>query len=138
MKTPTAITTRRSDLEQACRALWRATLALMRTYLQTRGPAQRLALARAWAVRPQLLFLDEPTASLDPAAKRDVEALIQEFAAEGMTVIMSTHNLGQAKRLATRVVYLEAGRLVVDRPVAAFFNEPLPEAAAQFLSGERT
>ena len=102
------------------------------------GQQQRLALARAWAVRPQLLFLDEPTASLDPAAKRDVEALIQEFAAEGMTVIMSTHNLGQAKRLATRVVYLEAGRLVVDRPVAAFFNEPLPEAAAQFLSGERT
>lgn len=102
------------------------------------GQQQRLALARAWAVRPQLLFLDEPTASLDPAAKRDVEALIQEFAAEGMTVIMSTHNLGQAKRLATRVVYLEAGRLVVDRPVAAFFHEPLPDAAAQFLSGERT
>ncbi len=101
------------------------------------GQQQRLALARAWAVRPQLLFLDEPTASLDPAAKRDVEALIEEFAAEGMTVVMSTHNLGQAKRLATRVVYLEAGQLVVDRPVAAFFNEPLPQAAAQFLSGER-
>ncbi|NBO76794.1 MAG: ATP-binding cassette domain-containing protein [Betaproteobacteria bacterium] len=102
------------------------------------GQQQRLALARAWAVRPQLLFLDEPTASLDPAAKRDVEALIEEFAAEGMTVVMSTHNLGQAKRLATRVVYLEAGQLVVDRPVAAFFHEPLPDAAAQFLSGERT
>lgn len=101
------------------------------------GQQQRLALARAWAVRPDLLFLDEPTASLDPAAKRDVEALIEEFAREGMTVIMSTHNLGQAKRLATRVLYLEAGHLVVDRSVEAFFNEPLPEAAAQFLSGER-
>jgi tungstate transport system ATP-binding protein len=102
------------------------------------GQQQRLALARAWAVRPQVLFLDEPTASLDPAAKRDVESLIEEFAGEGMTVIMSTHNLGQAKRLATRVLYLESGRLVVDRPVQGFFHEPLPEAAAQFLSGERT
>ena len=101
------------------------------------GQQQRLALARAWAVRPQLLFLDEPTASLDPAAKRDVEALIEEFAREGMTVVMSTHNLGQAKRLASRVLYLAAGQLVVDRPVHAFFNEPLPEAAALFLSGER-
>ena len=102
------------------------------------GQQQRLALARAWAVRPQLLFLDEPTASLDPAAKRDVEALIEEFAGEGMTVIMSTHNLGQAKRLATRVLYLESGQLIVDRSVHAFFNEPLPDPAALFLSGERT
>jgi tungstate transport system ATP-binding protein len=101
------------------------------------GQQQRLALARAWAVRPRLLFLDEPTASLDPTAKRHVEALIEEFAAEGMTVIMSTHNLGQAKRLATRVLYLESGQIVVDRAVDAFFNEPLPPAAAQFLSGER-
>jgi tungstate transport system ATP-binding protein len=100
------------------------------------GQQQRLALARAWAVQPQVLFLDEPTASLDPAAKRDVEALIAEFALEGMTVVMSTHNLGQAKRLASRVVYLEHGHLIVDRPTQAFFNEPLPDAAAQFLTGE--
>ena len=101
------------------------------------GQQQRLALARAWAVRPGLLFLDEPTASLDPTAKRDVEALIAEFAEEGMTVVMSTHNLGQAKRLATRVVYLEAGRIVVDRPTDAFFGQPLPTEAALFVSGEQ-
>jgi tungstate transport system ATP-binding protein len=95
-----------------------------------------LALARAWAVRPQVLFLDEPTASLDPHAKREVEALIGEFAAEGMTVVMSTHNLGQAKRLASRVIYLEAGRVVVDASTEKFFGGPLPEAAAQFLRGE--
>ena len=100
------------------------------------GQQQRLALARAWAVRPQVLFLDEPTASLDPTAKRDVEALIEAFAAEGMTVVMSTHNLGQAKRLASRVVYLESGRIVVDRPTDAFFGQPLPEPAALFVSGE--
>jgi tungstate transport system ATP-binding protein len=100
------------------------------------GQQQRLALARAWAVRPQVLFLDEPTASLDPGAKREVEQLITEFSAEGMALVMSTHNLGQAKRLATRVLYLEGGRLVVDRPTDDFFQRPLPEPAALFLKGE--
>jgi tungstate transport system ATP-binding protein len=100
------------------------------------GQQQRLALARAWAVRPSLLFLDEPTASLDPHAKREVEALVETFADEGMTVVMSTHNLGQAKRLASRVLYLEGGRVIVDRPTEEFFHDRLPEAAAQFLKGE--
>ena len=100
------------------------------------GQQQRLALARAWAVRPQVLFLDEPTASLDPSAKREVETLIAEFGREGMALVMSTHNLGQAKRLATRVVYLEGGRLIVDLPTAAFFTQALPEAAALFVKGE--
>jgi ABC-2 type transport system ATP-binding protein len=100
------------------------------------GQQQRLALARAWAVHPEVLFLDEPTASLDPTAKREVEALIDEFADEGMTVVMSTHNLGQAKRLARRVIYLEAGRIVADRPTHEFFNAPLPDEAAHFVKGE--
>jgi tungstate transport system ATP-binding protein len=100
------------------------------------GQQQRLALARAWAVHPRLLFLDEPTASLDPGAKREVEQLIAGFAQEGMAVVMSTHNLGQAKRLATRVVYLEAGRVIVDLPTAVFFNQSLPEPAASFVKGE--
>jgi len=101
------------------------------------GQQQRLALARAWVTRPDLLFLDEPTASLDPGAKKDVERLISEFAAEGVTVVMSTHNLGQVKRLATRVAYLEAGQVQVDCDVPAFFEGPLPAEAAQFLRGER-
>jgi tungstate transport system ATP-binding protein len=100
------------------------------------GQQQRLALARAWALQPDILFLDEPTASLDPSAKREVEALIDDFAHAGMTLVMSTHNLGQVKRLATRVAYLEAGRLVVDRTVDQFFNDELPHEAAQFLKGE--
>jgi tungstate transport system ATP-binding protein len=100
------------------------------------GQQQRLALARAWAVRPQVLFLDEPTASLDPAAKREVEELVIEFGREGMALVMSTHNLGQAKRLATRVLYLEGGHLVVDRPTSDFFEHPLPEPAASFMKGE--
>jgi tungstate transport system ATP-binding protein len=100
------------------------------------GQQQRLALARAWALRPDLLLLDEPTASLDPSAKREVETLIAAFARDGVTVVMSTHNLGQAKRLGTRVAYLEGGRLVVDLPVERFFDDELPAEAAQFLKGE--
>lgn len=101
------------------------------------GQQQRLALARAWALKPDILFLDEPTASLDPSAKREVETLMDEFAREGVTLVFSTHNLGQAKRLATRVAYLEAGRLVVERSVGDFFDKPgLPEQARQFLKGE--
>ncbi len=101
------------------------------------GQQQRLALARAWAVRPEVLFLDEPTASLDPGAKREVEALIESFARDdGVAIVMSTHNLGQAKRLGTRVLYLDAGQVLVDLPAPMFFYEPLPEAAAQFVKGE--
>lgn len=124
----------------------RALLALARVDMQdlagrnaralSGGQQQRLALARAWAVQPQVLFLDEPTASLDPGAKREVEQLIAEFAQEGMALVMSTHNLGQAKRLATRVVYLEGGRAIVDLPTESFFNQALPEAAANFVKGE--
>ena len=104
------------------------------------GQQQRLALARAWSLGTGVLLLDEPTASLDPGAKREVEALIGEFAAAGMTLVFASHNLGQVKRLATRVAYLEQGRLLADLPVHDFFNGPLlagvsPEAAL-FLKGE--
>jgi tungstate transport system ATP-binding protein len=101
------------------------------------GQQQRLALARAWAVQPDILFLDEPTASLDPSAKREVETLIDEFARTGMALVMSTHNLGQARRLAQRVLLLDAGRLVVDCSTDDFFRRTdLPPEAAQFLKGE--
>ena len=99
------------------------------------GQQQRVALARDWALKPQVLLLDKPTSSLDPAAKREVEGLLAEFADAGMTLIFSSHNLGQVKRLASRVVYLEHGRLVADLPVADFFGGPLPAAAASFLKG---
>ena len=101
------------------------------------GQQQRLALARAWAVQPDILFLDEPTASLDPSAKREVETLIDDFGNAGMTLVMSSHNLGQVKRLARRVLYLDAGRLVADLGVADFFKRTdLPPEVAQFLQGE--
>ena len=101
------------------------------------GQQQRLALARAWALQPEVLFLDEPTASLDPAAKREVEALVDGIAREGVTLVMSTHNLGQAKRLASRVAHLEGGRLLALEPVDRFFGAAaLPPQTRLFLKGE--
>jgi tungstate transport system ATP-binding protein len=104
------------------------------------GQQQRVALARAWSLRPDLLFLDEPTANLDPPAKHEVEALMADFAAAGMTLVFASHNLGQVKRLATRVVYLERGRVLADLPVQAFFDRAQLAAVSReadlFLQGE--
>jgi tungstate transport system ATP-binding protein len=100
------------------------------------GQQQRLALARAWAIQPQVLFLDEPTSSLDPSAKREVEALMAGFSADGMTLVMSTHNLGQAKRLASRVVYLDQGEIHADLPTERFFSHRAGARADLFLKGE--
>jgi tungstate transport system ATP-binding protein len=125
--------------EQALQALERvglADIAWRNAKALSGGQQQRVALARAWALKPQVLLLDEPTSSLDPTAKRDVERLMAEFAEAGMTLIFSSHNLGQVKRLASRVIYLEHGRLVADLPTDAFFNGPLPAAAENFLKGE--
>ena len=104
------------------------------------GQQQRLALARAWALKPHFVLLDEPTSSLDPHAKREVERLLAEWvAAADVSLLFSSHNLGQVKRLATRVIYLEAGRVLADLPVDEFFNRPLGEShpeAHLFLKGE--
>jgi len=128
---------REDRCHQALQRVGLATLAKRPARALSGGQQQRLALARAWALQPEILFLDEPTASLDPSAKQEVEALVREFADDGVTVVMSTHNLGQAKRLATRVVYLADGRLVADLPVDEFFDSPnLPVEAQQFLKGE--
>ena len=104
------------------------------------GQQQRLALARAWALNPNFVLLDEPTSSLDPHAKREVERLLAEWvAAAEVSLLFSSHNLGQVKRLATRVIYLEAGRVLADLPVDEFFNRPLGDShpeAHLFLKGE--
>ncbi len=107
------------------------------------GQQQRLALARAWARQPDVLLLDEPTASLDPHAKREVEALMADFASNQerpLTLVWASHNLGQVKRLATRVIYLEFGRVLADLPVSDFFNPTLlaehSPAAHAFVQGE--
>jgi tungstate transport system ATP-binding protein len=100
------------------------------------GEQQRLALARAWALHPEVLFLDEPTASLDPTATREIEAVIQAFDAAGTKIVMATHNLGQARRLGDEVVFLHRGRLVERAPVEQFFCNPQSAEAAAFIRGE--
>ncbi len=100
------------------------------------GEQQRLAIARAWSLRPELLFLDEPTSQLDPAATRQIEELLTGLVAEGMTVLMSTHDLGQARRLANRVLFMHRGRLVEDADAATFFAGPRSAEARAFLAGD--
>ena len=97
---------------------------------------QRLALARAWALGPEVLFLDEPTANLDPGAARDVETLIGQIRAGGTKIVMTTHNLGQAKRLGDEILFLSQGRLVERSPVDRFFAKPASAEAEAFIRGE--
>jgi tungstate transport system ATP-binding protein len=101
------------------------------------GEQQRLALARAWALRPEVLFLDEPTASLDPKATRAVEDIVRTIHARGTTIVMTTHNLAQARRLAEDVVFMQEGRQVEQSPADRFFVSPRTAEAAAFLEGER-
>lgn len=100
------------------------------------GEQQRLALARAAALDPEVLFLDEPCASLDPAATRAVEGIVADIAARGTKVVMTTQDLGQARRLAGEILFLHRGRLLEHAPAAAFFAGPRTPEAAAFLRGE--
>jgi tungstate transport system ATP-binding protein len=100
------------------------------------GEQQRLALARALARNPEVLFLDEPTASLDPAGTRSVEEIIARIAASGVKVILATHDLGQARRLAADIVFLVGGRLAEHTPVETFFAAPATPQAAAFVRGD--
>ena len=100
------------------------------------GEQQRLALARAWATTPQVLLLDEPTANLDPAAARAVETLIDGFHAAGTKIIMTTHDLAQARRMADEILFVHHGRLLEHTPADRFFAAPATEEARAFIKGE--
>jgi tungstate transport system ATP-binding protein len=100
------------------------------------GEQQRVALARAWALNPEVLFLDEPTANLDPGAVRDIESIIAQIHAGGTKIIMTTHNLGQARRLGDEILYLHQGRLVERAAGNSFFQRPASAEAAAFLRDE--
>jgi tungstate transport system ATP-binding protein len=100
------------------------------------GEQQRLALARAWALNPEVLFLDEPTANLDPGATHEIEAAIAAIHAGGAKIVMVTHNLGQARRLADEIVFLHNGRVAERESAERFFAGPGTPEAAAFLKGE--
>ena len=100
------------------------------------GEQQRLALARALARDPEVLFLDEPTASLDPASTKAVEDIVRAVAGSGVKIVMATHDIGQARRLAGDVIFLARGRLVERADTARFFHAPATSEAGAFLRGD--
>jgi len=100
------------------------------------GEQQRLALARALARDPEILLLDEPTASLDPAATRAVEEIVRMAAQSGIKIVMASHDLGQVRRLAGDVVFLVRGALCERGPAAKFLDHPTTQEAAAFLRGD--
>jgi tungstate transport system ATP-binding protein len=125
---------RRAD--EGLREVGLAHLAAWPARVLSGGEQQRLALARAWALHPEVLFLDEPTASLDPSATREIETVIKAFDASGTKIVMATHNLGQARRLGDEVIYLHQGRVLERAPVDQFFTLPATAEAAAFIKGE--
>jgi tungstate transport system ATP-binding protein len=96
----------------------------------------QLALARAWALRPEVLFLDEPTANLDPSATREVEAIVDQIRASGTKIVMTTHNLAQARRLGDEILFINGGRLTEHATVERFFAGPSTAEATAFIKGE--
>jgi tungstate transport system ATP-binding protein len=100
------------------------------------GEQQRLALARALARDPAVLFLDEPTGSLDPASTKAIEDVIGSVAASGIKIIMSTHDLGEARRLAGDIVLLHRGRMIEHADAAQFFHSPKTAEARSFMAGD--
>jgi len=100
------------------------------------GEQQRLALARAWMLGPEVLFLDEPTANLDPGATREIERIVGAIHAAGTKIVMVTHNLGQARRLADEIVFVHDGHIVERNAADVFFRKPATAEAAAYLEGE--
>ncbi len=99
------------------------------------GEQQRLSLARALALEPEVLFLDEPTASLDPASTAAIEGIVKKAHARSTKIVFVTHDIGQARRLADDVVFLDGGRLAEHTPADQFFENPASEAARDYLAG---
>ncbi|MDH3453476.1 MAG: ATP-binding cassette domain-containing protein [Gammaproteobacteria bacterium] len=127
---------RRELAEEALRIAGIAHLGHRQARVLSGGEKQKLALARAWSIRPQVLFLDEPTAHLDPSAAYSIEQLIKTIDAQGTKIIMSTHDLSQAQRLADEVLFLHRGQLAEHANAAAFFEQPRTPAAQAFVNGE--
>ena len=108
----------------------------LRASVLSGGEKQKLALARALVTRPEVLFLDEPTASLDGRSTREIETILAAAQAQGTKLVMATHDLGQARRIAAQVVFLLNGKIVETSAAEPFFNAPQTLAARAFLKGD--
>lgn len=129
----------RQSVERAMEALRKVGLAAIAGHaarVLSGGEQQRLALARVWALRPEILFLDEPTANLDPGATHEIEKIIAALHAAGTKIVLVTHNLGQAHRLGDEILFIHAGQLVERAPAGHFLKHPASPEAARFLEGE--
>lgn len=102
------------------------------------GEQQRVALARAMVTEPDIVWMDEPTSNLDPAGTRAFEQVAARLHLHGCTTVLTTHDIGQARRLADRVLFIHRGRLLEDAPAARFFAAPDADAARRYLAGELT
>ena len=100
------------------------------------GEQQRLALARVWALHPRVLFLDEPTAHLDPSSTRVVEDIITRISESGTKIIMTSHDMGQVQRLADEILFLHGGHLIEQTSVDQFFSEPRTREGKLFVEGD--
>ncbi|HSN71017.1 MAG TPA: phosphate ABC transporter ATP-binding protein [Steroidobacteraceae bacterium] len=129
-------TSRLRAAEEALDRVGLANLAGQPARVLSGGEQQRLALARAWALRPELLFLDEPTANLDPSATQAIEAIISAVHAAGTKIVLVTHNFGQAHRLGDEVVFMSGGRIAERAPVDRFVKSPASPEADAFINGE--
>ena len=98
------------------------------------GQQQRVAIARALAMQPRIMLFDEPTSALDPEMVGEVLSVMQTLAEEGMTMVIVTHEMGFARRVADRVLFLDEGRLVEEGPPDQLFEHPAEERTRQFLS----
>ena len=127
---------RTAKVEQALRDVGLLQLADRPARVLSGGEQQRLALARASALEPSVLFLDEPTANLDPSATRTIEEVIDAMARSGVKIIMTTHDLGQARRHADEVVFLHKGRLIEHSLAEIFFPQPRSREARAFVAGD--
>ena len=99
------------------------------------GEQQRLALARALSTDPAILFLDEPTANLDPASTATIEKIMRAAHEDGTKIVLVSHDLGQARRLAHEIIFMHRGRIIEQTPATQFFNAPVSKQANDFLAG---
>ncbi|OGT32635.1 MAG: ABC transporter ATP-binding protein [Gammaproteobacteria bacterium RBG_16_51_14] len=127
---------RQQMLRQALETAGLMPLAGRHARILSGGEQQRVALARAWVLHPEVLFLDEPTTNLDPSATRAVEEIVMRFKAAGTKIIMTTHDLGQARRMADEVIFLHNGRVLESGPANEFFTQPRTLEGQAYLRGE--
>jgi tungstate transport system ATP-binding protein len=127
---------RQKRVEEVLEQAGLSALARRQARVLSGGEQQRLALARAWATAPEVLFLDEPTANLDPHGTLAVERMISKIKSRGVKIVLTTHDLGQARRLADEVLFMHRGRLMEQTPAARFFQEPDSEQGQAFVAGK--